>query len=163
MRTRSRVFIVAIAIMITVSIFVAVHTSSSQGKGSRSVEGSWLVRLTPTSNTPPFDEFMTFSAGGGIVESNNFPFHTMGLSAGPGHGTWSYSGDHTVKFAFLKFLFLPSGQAAGSLKASGTINYTVANDTWSGPATVAICDSQGNNCNAIDGTNGAATRIVAGE
>ena len=158
MRSRFSIFILVPAV-IALGLFFAVHNSASQGKGSRSVEGSWLVRLTPTSNTPPFDEFMTFSAGGGIVESNNFPFHLLGLSAGPGHGTWSHSGDHSFQFTFMKFLFLPNGQASGTLKASGTISYSTINDTWSGPATVAICDNQGANCNTIDVTNGAATRI----
>ncbi|HKP70891.1 MAG TPA: hypothetical protein VJV05_16500 [Pyrinomonadaceae bacterium] len=160
MRTRS---IIIVALVVATGILLALNAYSSQGKGSRSLEGSWQVRLTPTSNTAPFDEFMTFSAGGGIVESNNFPFYALGLTAGPGHGTWSYSGDQSADFTFLKFLYLPNGQAAGSLKASGTIAYHVASDTWSGPATVSICDSQGANCNTIDFTNGEATRIAASE
>ena len=163
MRSRFITLMVVPVVVIAAGLFLAVHNSASQGKGARSLEGSWIVRLTPTSSTPPFDEFMTFAAGGGIVESNNFPFHLMGLSAGPGHGTWSYAGDHTFQFAFLKFLFLPNGQASGTLKASGTISYSVVSDTWSGPATVAICDNQGGNCNTIDITNGAATRIASGE
>ena len=162
MRNRFSILMVA-AVVTAVGLFWAVNNSASQGKGARSLEGSWLVRLTPTSTTPPFDEFMTFAAGGGIVESNNFPFYLLGLSSGPGHGTWSHSGDHTFQFTFLKFLFLPNGQASGTLKASGTLSYSTLTDTWSGPATVAICDNQGANCNTIDVTNGAATRIAAGD
>ena len=124
--------------------------------------GSWKVRLTPTSGQPQFDEFMTFSAGGGIVESNNFAFFQLGLTAGPGQGTWSQTGRRRFPFTFIKFLFTPQGQAAGTLKVSGTITYSRADDTWSGPGTVAICDSMANNCNTIDVTNGQATRIVAG-
>lgn len=154
---------VAAVAVITVGFFFAVQNSASQGKGARSLEGSWLVRLTPLSGGAQFDEFMTFSTGGGIVESNNFAFHTIGLVAGPGHGTWSHNGDQTFAFTFIKFLYLPTGQAAGTLKVSGTLNYNTLGDTWSGPGTVAICDNQGNNCNTIDVTNGAATRITAGE
>jgi len=156
-----------IAATITIGFFTLGGATglASEGKGSRALEGSWKVRLTPTSNTPQFDEFMTFAAGGGIVESNNFPFHMLppsGLAAGPGHGTWRYAGAHQFPFTFIKFLFTPQGNAAGTLKVTGTITYSPADDTWSGPATVAICDNQANNCFTIDVTNGQATRIVAG-
>ena len=163
MRSRFSTLIVGTIVAIAVGLSLAAHNSASQGKGARSLEGGWLVRLTPTSATPPFDELMTFSAGGGIVESNNFPFHLLGLAAGPGHGTWSHAGDHSFQFTFLKFLFLPNGQASGTLKASGMLSYNIVEDTWSGPATVSICDNLGANCNTIDITNGHATRIAAVE
>ena len=163
MRSRFNIFFVAAAAVLTVGLILGVQNSASQGKGARSLEGSWLVRLTPTSGGAQFDEFMTFSAGGGIVESNNFAFHLLGLAAGPGHGTWSYAGDQSYPFTFVKFLYLPTGQAAGTLKVSGTLTYLTDTDTWNGPATVAICDNQANNCNTIDVTDGVATRIDAGQ
>lgn len=136
-------------------------TSASEGNGSRTLEGTWRVKLTPRSGTPQFDEFMTFTSGGGIVESNNFPFFQMGLTAGTGHGTWEHAGGHTYRFAFSKFLFTLSGQPVGTLKAAGVITYSTESRTWSGPADVSICDNFGQNCNQIDTTDGAATRMPA--
>jgi hypothetical protein len=153
----------AITAFVAVGSFFGISISASNGAGARALEGSWQVRLTPGSDTPQFDELITFAAGGGIVESNNFPFVMMGLSAGPGHGTWRHTGGHNFQFSFLKFLFTPDGFAAGTLKAAGTITYSPVQDTWSGPAKVSICDNQGANCFQIDVTHGQATRIVAGQ
>ena len=123
--------------------------------------GTWKIRITPTT-LPAFDELMTFSAGGGIVESNNFPFFQIGLAAGPGHGTWRYAGRNRFPFTFIKFLFTPEGAAAGTLKVTSVINYSPATDTWSSQATVVTCDTMVNNCMPLDITQGQATRIVAG-
>ena len=136
-------------------------TSASEGNGSRALEGTWRVRLTPRSGTPQFDEFMTFTSGGGIVESNNFTFSQLGLSAGPGHGTWEHAGAHTYRFAFSKFLFQLSGLPAGTLKAAGVLTYSPETRTWSGPANVSLCDNLGQNCFQIDTTDGSATRMPA--
>ncbi len=122
--------------------------------------GTWRVRITP--NALPLDELMTFSTGGGIVESNNFAFFQIGLAAGPGHGTWRYAGRNRFPFTFIKFLFTPEGAAAGTLKVTSVITYSPRNDTWSSEATVVTCDTMVNNCMPLDITNGHATRIVAG-
>ena len=134
----------------------------NQGGGSKALLGSWKVRLTPGSGQAQFDELMTFNEGGGIVESNNYPFFQLGLTASPGHGTWSYAGRKKFPFTFIKFLYTLQGEAAGTMKVTGTITYSPSSDSWSGPATVAICDNQANNCNTIDVTNGQAKRINAG-
>jgi hypothetical protein len=161
MKTRKIMLACLIAVLL-LTLQIAVH-AQNQGSGSNALLGSWKVRLTPGLGQPQFDELMTFSDGGGIVESNNYPFFQLGLTAGPGQGTWSYAGRQRFPFTFIKFLFTPQGQAAGTLKVTGTITYSPSDDTWSGPATVAICDNQANNCNTIDATNGHATRIVAGQ
>ena len=124
--------------------------------------GTWKIRITPNT-LPPLDEFMTFSAGGGIVESNNFAFFQIGLAAGPGHGTWRYAGRNRFPFTFIKFLFTPEGAAAGTLKVTSVITYSPRNDTWSSEATVVTCDTMVNNCMPLDTTIGQATRIVAGQ
>ena len=150
----------AATVVLTAGLF-SNFTSASEGNGSRALEGTWRVRLTPRSGTPQFDDFMTFTSGGGIVESNNFPFFQMGLTAGPGQGTWEHAGGHTYRFAFSKFLFALSGQPAGTLKAAGVLTYSPENRTWSGPANVSICDNLGQNCFQIDTTDGAAIRMPA--
>ncbi len=163
MSVKKITFAIVVAAVVTIGLIAGNHSFASPGAGANALEGSWRVRLTPSSPQPQFDEFITFSAGGGIVESNNYPFFLLGLTAGPGHGTWSQTGRRRFPFTFIKFLFTPQGQAAGTLKVTGTITYSRADDTWSGPGTVAICDSMANNCNTIDVTNGQATRIVAGQ
>ena len=158
-RTFSLITLFAVAVL--TAGLVNNLASASEGNGSRALEGSWRVRLTPRSGTPQFDEFMTFTSGGGIVESNNFPFFQLGLTAGPGHGTWEHAGGHTYRFAFSKFLFALSGQPTGTLKAAGVLTYSPSTRTWSGPADVFICDNAGQNCNQIDTTDGAAVRMPA--
>ena len=132
--------------------------ASERGAIRKALEGSWSVRITPNSPTPPFDEFMTFDTGGGIVESNNFPFFALGLSAGAGHGVYKYDEHGPFRFTFAKFLFTPQGQPAGTLRATGTIDYSPSTDTWTGPALVEIFDPAGNVI-LTDTSNGNATRI----
>ncbi len=163
MSVKKITFAIVVAAVVTIGLIAGNHSFASPGAGAHALEGSWIVRLSPTSGQPQFDGFITFSAGGGIVESNTFPFFQLGLTASPGHGTWASAGHNSFPLTFIKFLFTPHGDPAGTLKVTGTITYSPANDTWSGPATVAICDTMANNCNTIDVTNGQATRIVAGQ
>jgi hypothetical protein len=163
MKIKKITFAFVVAAVVTIGLLAGNHSFASQGAGAKALEGSWKVRLTPSAPQAQFDELMTFSAGGGIVESNNYPFFQLGLTAGIGQGTWSYAGRQSFPFTFIKFLYTPTGQAAGTLKVTGVIIYSPSDDTWSGPATVAICDTTANNCNTIDVTNGQATRIVAGQ
>ena len=139
-----------------------IFNAPNQDSGGNPLLGSWKVRIIPSS-LPPLDELMTFSAGGGIVESNNFAIFQIGLAAGPGHGTWRYAGRNRFPFTFIKFLFTPEGAAAGTLKVTSVITYSPVNDTWRSQATVVTCDTMVNNCMPLDITNGHATRIVAGQ
>lgn len=161
MTTRMCFLIFAIVGVLVGTIMVA--GSSSSGSGTNALVGTWKVRLTPASQgTPQFDEMMTFSPGGGIVESNNFPFFTLGLATpGPGQGSWNYRGAQTFEFTFVKFLYAPNGDSAGTLKVVGTIDYSKDNDTWTSPAAVSVCNNQVEGCFQIDTTNGTATRISA--
>ena len=149
----------AISVVVTAGLLLRGQIDASEhGSIRKALEGSWSVRITPNSPTPPFDEFMTFDAGGGIVESNNFPFFALGLAAGPGHGMYKFDEHHQFKFTFTKFLFTPQGQPAGTLRVTGTILYSALTDTWTSPALVEIFDPAGNII-LTDTTNGNATRI----
>ena len=156
---------VAAAAMFLTFALVSVETGFAQANaGKNALVGTWLVQLTPQSNdptNPPSQELMTFSSGGTIVESNNFPFSVLGLSAGPGHGTWSFDGEQQYPFTFIKFLFSPAGTAAGTLRVSGTLTYSKSDDTWSGPAVISICDTLADNCIPTGITDGHATRVAA--
>lgn len=160
MKTKKIMLVCSAALIMTALVFTIYAQNS--GKGTNALVGSWKVRLTPPAPQPQFDELITFTPGGGIVESNNFPFYTMGLTAGPGHGTWAYEGRQNYSFTFIKFLSTQTGQAAGTLKVTGTITYSPSTTTWSGPAAVLICDDQANNCVPIGTTEGQGVRIAAG-
>ena len=150
---------VAVTIM---ALSIVVNTAQNNRGGENALLGSWKVRLTPVNPPQPqFDELITFTPGGGIVESNNYPFFQMGLTAGPGHGTWDFSGHRSFKFTFIKILYTQGGAAAGTLKATREIVYSQSDDTWAGPATVSICNAQVENCSVIGTTEGQATRIGA--
>ena len=156
-----------IACFATVLISAATPASAQSGTmipqgGCAAIQGSWQVVVTSMSS-PPFNELITFSPGGGIVETNNFPFFILNLSASPGHGTWDCGAHQTAVFTFYKLLFDPTGAAAGTLKVVGTINYSHHTDTWTSPADISICDNQGQNCSLIDHTNSSASRIHAGQ
>jgi len=163
MNTRKMTYL-SLSVIVMTALLAAVH-ANDRGAGAQALVGSWKVRITPVAPPQPqFDELMTFSPGGGIVESNNYPFFQLGLGTpGPGQGSWSYEGNQEFAFTFIKLLYASGGQAAGTLKVIGTINYASENDTWSSPATVSICDNQAENCAVIGTTQGQATRIVAGQ
>ena len=156
--------IAATALFLTFAM-VSVETGVAQANaGKNALVGTWLVQLVPRSNdptNPPSQELMTFGSGGTIVESNNYPFSILGLSAGPGHGTWSFDGEQQYPFTFIKFLFTPTGAAAGTLRVSGTLTYSKSEDTWSGPAAVSICDTLADNCIPTGITDGYAIRVAA--
>lgn len=148
-------------VLVAALLGVAVSNSkAAKGVGSKGLEGSWEIRLTSVSNSlPPFDEFITFTSGGGMVETNNaFP----PAAASAGHGSWEHVGEQTFKFTFYKFLFFgPEGQFTGRLRVRGTIVLNSPN-SWTGlPATVDILDPAGNVIpNTTDLVSGEATRIA---
>jgi hypothetical protein len=150
----------SVALGLIAALLAASVTDSraSQGKGSKGLEGSWEVRVTSVSNSiPPFDEFITFTPGGGLVETNNtFP----PTAASPGHGAWEYAGGQTYNFTFYKLLFLgPQGQFTGRLRVRGSI-VLHGRDEWTGlPATVDFLDPAGNVV-LSDQTTATATRIA---
>lgn len=147
-----------LAIALSAVLFVVADAQKGNGLGANALDGSWNVAVTSAQpGPPPFAEMMTFTAGGGIIESNNlFP----PAAASPGHGSWRYEGDQNFSFTFIKFLFDPAtGQFTGTLKVTGTITATGKN-SWEGPATVETFDPNG--VLIISGTAfGEATRIAA--
>lgn len=162
MRTE-RVILAGLVVVITSAVLFAVNAERNDGAGGNALVGSWKVRLNAVTGPPAqFDELITFSPGGGIVESNNFPFFQTGLTASTGHGTWRYTGKQSFSFTFEKFLYTTTGQSVGMLKVVGNITYTPGDDTWSGPATVSTCNPA-DVCTLLGTTEGKATRIVANQ
>ena len=160
MKSKFAMALTALVIVVALLAATVNQSQAAKGVGSKALEGSWDIRLTSASNSiPPFDELITFTSGGGMVETNNaFP----PAAASSGHGTWEFAGDQTFKFTFYKLLFLgPQGQFTGRLRVRGTI---VLNgpDSWTGlPATVDLLDPAGNVIpNTTDFVSAEATRIA---
>jgi hypothetical protein len=134
--------------------------NAQNSRGSKTLLGSWTVRVTPDQpGPPPFDEMMTFAEGGGVVESNNL-FPAAGAS--PGHGSWDFEGRKTFTFTFIKFLFDPNtNQPTGKIKVKGTI-FNLSHNSWEGMASVEIFDPAGNVV-LTGSTTAQSTRIIAGQ
>ena len=150
----------ALGLVIALIVVTVNSSQAAKGIGSQALEGSWDINLTSASGAvPPFNEFITFTSNGGMVETNNaFPPSV----ASPGHGTWRYAGGQTFHFTFYKMLFLgPQGQFTGRLRVRGSI-VLESPDSWTGlPATVDILDPQGNVVpNTTDFVSAEATRIA---
>lgn len=161
-----KIMFTGLAAVLIAALFIAVNAQNGQ-HGGNDLQGSWKVRLTSAQpGPPPFDAMMTFSDGGGLIESNNL-FPAAGAS--PGHGTWQYNGRREFSFyggrsqysfTYIKFLFNPqTHQFTGTIKISGTI-FNVRQNTWEGSAHVEIMDPAGNVVQT-GYTTGTASRINA--
>lgn len=158
MKTKKFLFVCLIAAL---AAFGSVTTNAQNGAGGNSIAGGWKVRVTSADPTvPPFDELITFSDGGGLVETNNlFPNPFLNQDATPGHGSWRYEGMQRYSFAFVKLLSnLQTRQPLGTLTVRGTVALRRPN-AWEGPATVTIEDPNGNILMTAQ-TFGTATRIM---
>ena len=80
---------------------------SGADEGEQRLDGSWSVTVTATSPPlAPFSSLMTFTRGGGVVESRRLylPDSPFGpLLETPGHGEWVRTGsrEFTIGFTFL--------------------------------------------------------------
>lgn len=108
------------------------------------IEGTWLFNVTPDDNSPPpFIGLVTFSAGGGLVESETDAQIT-------GQGTWVESGRDSIAITIMQFEFVPTGDPTkppvwdGTYVARGTLKYNPANHQLSGAFTVSFYDTNGN-------------------
>ena len=92
--------------------------------------GAWTTIHTLPFPPNWFREFLTFTSGGGLLETNTFlnlaapqDFSMYGLpkamKASDGMGNWESIGKGRVKVAFRKLLFDGDGGYFGDLKVSG--------------------------------------------
>ncbi|HET9529046.1 MAG TPA: hypothetical protein VFQ92_01745 [Blastocatellia bacterium] len=136
---------------VAVIVFALVAVALSQGNansGRKSIEGSWRVLVTsdpPPPGAPPppppFDELITFTSNGGLVETNTV-FRPS--EATPGHGSWQFAANRTYNLTFIKFLFDGQGQFNGHLKVRGQIRLENNGNEWSGTGVVDFFDPAGN-------------------
>lgn len=104
------------------------------GHDKQRILGTWLAEVSPADGEP-FQAMVTFSPGGGLVE-------TESTNPGTALGSWESRGRGRVAFTFQGFQFDAEGAPAGrSVVRSEVI---VRGDTFSGPFEVEVFDPQGN-------------------
>jgi hypothetical protein len=108
------------------------HAAGGHGEG---VLGTWLVDVQPTGDEP-FQATLTFSPGGGLIE-------TESTSPGTAQGSWVDRGGGRLAFTLQRFEFDEEGQPAGHVVVRGELN-PVGGGRLSGPFAVDVFDPEGN-------------------
>jgi hypothetical protein len=106
--------------------------ASAQENSGNQITGAW--RTIHSLPFPPgsFREFLTFSTGGAVHETNSFlhtasnlDFSAFGLprvlNASDGLGSWERTAQGQVKVVFHKMLFDGDRRNFGDLRATGTV------------------------------------------
>lgn len=114
----------------TITAASAGMARAADGDGKDFVGGWTTIHTLPF---PPnwFREYLTFSADGGVVETNSFlnmasmqDFSLFGLpravKASDGMGNWERVANGRISIVFRKLLFDGSGAYFGDLKSTGT-------------------------------------------
>jgi hypothetical protein len=128
------------------------HGGSPENHGrSAEILGTWSAQVTV--NVPPgqptFPALLTFSAGGGVVE-------TESDAPGTGLGSWEKIGHHQYQFAFETFIFDNAGKPGGDVIVR--MQATVNGDTASGAFKFHVFDPTGKMVQSGAGT-ATATRF----
>jgi hypothetical protein len=107
------------------------------------IEGTWLSTVTTSGSSapPPFQALVTFTPGGGLVETDQ---STPPSQRSAGQGTWARTDDDQVRARFLAFLFDfdASGhpQPQGTLIVPFTVRLSEDGDTLAGAGTFQAVD-----------------------
>jgi hypothetical protein len=104
------------------------------GHHGKRILGTWLAEVTPADGEP-FQAMVTFSPGGGLVE-------TESTNPGTALGSWESRGRGRVAFTFQGFSLDAEGAPAGRSVVRSEV--FVRGDTFSGPFEVTFFDPQGN-------------------
>jgi hypothetical protein len=111
------------------------------------IEGTWLSTVTTSGSgaPPPFQALVTFTAGGGLVETDQ---STSPSQRSAGQGTWACTDDDQVRARFLAFLFDDSGHPQGTLTVPFTVRLSEDGETLAGTGTFQAVDLTGKVVNA---------------
>jgi hypothetical protein len=120
----SRIIFGLLAIGITALCAVIQATSGNafaQSNNKFNLEGSWRITGTPAQGSPlpPFKGLVTFSTGGGVVETVLLPPVIT-----PAHGAWEKLGKRDYAFVVVHDLVDQSGNPTGTVKAKSLIKLT---------------------------------------
>jgi hypothetical protein len=133
-----RVRILLLAALLALALAVPAATSAKQGRSenhgrSARILGTWNVEVT-VNGQPTFPALLTFSAGGGVVE-------TESDAPGTGQGSWEKIGHRQYRFAFQTFIFTDTGQPGGHVIVRSRA--TVSHGRLSGPFKFVVFDPTG--------------------
>jgi len=106
------------------------HRDGHQNQG---ILGTWLLEVSPT-NDEPFQAMLTFSPGGGLIETE---------SARPGTalGSWESRGSGRAAVTLQRFEFGPQGEPAGRTVVRAEV--VVRGDEFSGPFEFEVFNPEG--------------------
>src|ERR1700760_2721629 len=100
---RLRTLLLAALLALAVPAVTSARQSRSEDHGrSGQILGTWDVQVT-VNGQPTFPALLTFSAGGGVVE-------TESDAPGTALGSWEKIGHHQFQVAFQSFTFTGTGQ-----------------------------------------------------
>jgi hypothetical protein len=120
---------VSLAIAAALSVGGASGAVTSGGSGqhpgghNQRILGTWLIDVTPNDDEP-FQAMVTFSPGGGLVE-------TESTNPGTGLGSWESRGRRRVAVTFQRFEFGSEGEPVGRVVVRTEV--IVRGDEFSGP------------------------------
>src|SRR4051794_16677237 len=109
---RLRLFVLAALVALAVPTSAVARTAKGHHQhGDRqkgaAIVGTWDVRVTPDGQAP-FPALLTFTRGGGVVE-------TESDAPGTGLGSWKRISDNQFAVAFKSFFFTETGAPGGSV------------------------------------------------
>ncbi|HMQ03598.1 MAG TPA: hypothetical protein PKD26_06765 [Pyrinomonadaceae bacterium] len=133
----------AMALMLTIAF--AQTSSFAQGRGARTLEGSWTSIITfricqtgaPIRSFPGMN---TFHQGGTMQEYGV----GSGLLRGPGHGVWNHQGNLSFYSTFQFFRYNADGSYAGSAIARRQMEVDASGNHYSSTNTTDFLDIDGN-------------------
>jgi hypothetical protein len=142
-------------IVLTALVLAMACAAPAASAGDRNIEGSWVTIVTATDppGLPPMQSLITFTKGGGVLESRRLyvppPFGPL-LETG-GHGAWEHVAHHEV---LLKFIFLlqaapnhpvlVNGEPLGTDNIFMRVRVDHSGDTFTGVFTSQARDPLGN-------------------
>jgi hypothetical protein len=156
MKTKRLIATIALGVMVA---FCTTAQAQNGNSIKRAIEGSWKAKVTVAPGPgapPPVDALVTYSAGGGLVESDNL-FPPSVVTAG--HGSWEYAG-RSFNNTFVKLMFNAQGQPTGTIKVREKITLGFNRNEYTGAGTAEIFDPSGNLLLSINFTTQAARILV---
>jgi hypothetical protein len=133
------------------------------------ITGSWqTVHSLPPVFGPSFREFLSFSTGGVVHETNSFLHTTSNLNfsafglpnvvtASDGVGNWERGGRGQVQVVFHKLLFDGSHRNFADLKVTGSV--TIGGGKLRGEWLVNVVDAEGRLIGTLGSATSEGTRI----
>jgi hypothetical protein len=149
---RLRLFVIAALIALAVPSAAVARTAKDAQRGpenAAAIVGTWDVQVS-SEGQAPFAALLTFTRGGGLIE-------TESDEPGTALGSWKPLGSDDYGLAFKTFIITPTGEPGGWVVVRSRV--TLTGDTLSGPFKFDVFDTAGNKVQSGSGT-AKATRFV---